>query len=309
MLPMGIHSIGTAAAAGLRRPVRKATTDGGTAGASVTSASAFSISPNNAEHGSLKPLLDLVINQASVLSSRNQYGTPTAFFPHQSLVLSVLLAPFLGSSGQISSRSDTGSGTDERNKRETENEQWLAVEIYGVFTKAWPTSKRPQEELDRWLWCCYAAAQESANVAVRSRLLLALDLELSASRSDTSQGRAPDSSAAATQMTAPLSHPRNLQFLLHALFLIYPRVYGRESEAALNTLNAIVSKLRRPGSSGVVARLGIEEIEIEYGARGVTRETGDDFRSVLTSCAAIRLLETGSETSRRWYLLNFIEVC
>ena len=315
----GSSTVGSSAASsGVRKPVRMGTADAtiwNAAGSWIsapgsTRSGATTPQPPPAERGSLKPLLDLVINQASILSSLNQYAAPNSYFPHQSLVLSTLLLPFLCSINQTAARNEASTrGTGEADKGEIENEQWLAVEIYGVFTKSWPTVRRPQEQLDRWLWCTYAAAQESTTVSVRSRLLLILDLAVSADRSHSNSNAS--SSAAAPQsatMPSPLAHPGNFRLLLHALFLVYPRVCGRESEVALGNLNSIVSKLQRPTNSGVIRPLELEEIELEYGMKGVKGETGDDFRAVMMTTTAIRLLEIGSEASRRWYLLNFIEV-
>ena len=297
----GNSTIGSNATTGLRRPMRKATTDGGPAigsasGTNPTAATAFS-SPQNADRGSLKLLQHLIINQASILSSQNQRGIPTSYFPHQGMVLSALLSPFLG------------TVSDERDKREAENEQWIAVEIYELFTKNWPGYKRPQEEVERWLWCCHAAAQESASTTVRPRLLLALELALSAVRSGNPQIRASDyDGSISTNTLTPLSSFRTLEILTHSLFLIYPRVHGYGSETALSTLNSILSKLQRPNSSGVIGELELGEIEINFGARGIAGETGDDYRTVILTSSAINLLAMGSESSRKWYLLNFLEV-
>lgn len=275
--PTGIQTIGSAAAAGLRRPMRKATTDGGSNSASGASTPGND-PPQNPER-SLKPVYHLIINQASLLSSQNQRSS---YFPYHSVLLSTLLSVFLV------------TGLDEREKRMAETEQWMAVEVYEVFTKAWPIFKRPQDEVDRWLWCCHAAAQESTSTAVRSRLLLALDLAFSAVR----PAKSP----------SPLSSYRNLDLLVNSLFLIYPHVFGPGSESALNTLNSIVSKLRSTDGSGVVGELELAEIEINFGARGTSGETGDDFRSVILTGSAINLLAMGSDSSRKWYLLNFLEV-
>ncbi|KIM28069.1 hypothetical protein M408DRAFT_147787 [Serendipita vermifera MAFF 305830] len=300
----GLSTIGSAAAAGFLRPMRGAASEGGSAvssaGNSGTSTPAVALSDvfqATERIGSLESLQHLVTNQASFQASQNQRNVAVPYFPHQGIVLSTILLPFLGT-----------PGSDERHKRDAEKQQWIAVEIYELFTKAWPTCKRTQEEVNRLLWCSHAAAQESTNTTVRLRLLQSLDLALSTIRKNASSVRtAVSDNATSTKIPTSFSSSRNLERLAHSLFLIYPHVYGRESEATLRTLRNVTTRLYKASDTGLIGELELKEIEVDFGARGVSGETGDDYRPVILTSAAIDLLATGSESSRKWYLLNFIE--
>jgi hypothetical protein len=303
-IQVGLNTLGSAAAIGLGRPVRAAVGDGSSVAPAHASAPSSSdqtlLGPHPTENkGSLRPLHHLIASHASGPNRRATH------LPYHSIVLSVLLSPFL-LSVPTSTRGDDYMRRDEEERRLAEEEQWLAIEIFELLCNGWANVGEPHEEVDRWLWCCRAAAQDSLSSKVRARILTALNGVISRPRpvvnSPQPTGRDSDPRLA----SSPLAFPKTLQTVLQSLFLIYPRVYGTGMEASMQTLHNIVARIEYGDIPGSEMRM--EDLEKEYSTPASNGESVQEARAILFTEAAAKMLETGSNPLKRWFLHHFIEV-
>ncbi|PVF92302.1 hypothetical protein CPB86DRAFT_717696 [Serendipita vermifera] len=299
-LQPGLNTLNSTAAIGMWRPVKAATGDE-SVGHSITPSSSSNQmlwgSHSTDNRGSLKQLHHLIASHASGPTRR------TTNLPYHTIVLSVLLSPFL-LSGPTSTRADDNTRREDEEKRLLEEEQWLAIEIFELLCNGWANITEPQEEVDRWLWCCRAAAQDSLSSKVRARVLATLNGLISKPRPLVHSSQSTGNSSP-QPVPSPLAYPKTLQVVLHSLFLIYPRVYGTGMETSMHALHNIVAKIEYgdiPGSD-----IQLEDLEAEYGASASPGEDVQEVRSILFTEASTRMLETGSEPLRRWFLLQFIE--
>ncbi|KAG6885182.1 hypothetical protein C0993_005089 [Termitomyces sp. T159_Od127] len=98
---------------------------------------------------SVKPIYHLLLQQSNFLMERR---TTFVTLPHESLVLSTLLDPFL---------------SPEENQW-LEEERWNAIEAFEIITRFWAPNNE-EKGIERYLWCCKAATIPPG--AMRTRIL------------------------------------------------------------------------------------------------------------------------------------------
>jgi hypothetical protein len=315
-----VSTFGSSSSSGIRRPLRKATTDSGmvvpggslihltqqqSQQPSTPNTTPVDIQSNGAK-GSLRPLHHIIVNNASLGAPGNQPVARSRTLPYQSLVLSVLLIPFIATHS-VATRDDPHA-KDDRDKKALENEQELAMEIFGLINRMWTTVKGPQDEVERWIWCCRAASQESVGEAIREWLLNSLQKLISGPRPSYTQLSLAQRSNGNEPPPSPLQYPIVLQCLLQHLYFVYPRVSGVSSVATQKALNSLVSKLERGGGTSGHPALLMEAIELDYGFSREDDDTEEYLREAIVAEASVKLSESGSELLRRWFLLYLLEV-
>lgn len=302
-----VARFGSATSTGLRRPARKATTDGGM---TVPGGSALNMSRPSAKlqtsvavepqpvskKGSLKLLHHIIVNNGSLGSPAPQMNTQSRVLPLQSLILSTLFIPF---------QAATPTARDEDN-RASGGEQQLAIDIFLFIIRNWTSLAGFHEEIERWIWCCQVAACTSTTAPMRETLLGTLDELVTGPR--PAFLRPQNLSAPEASLTSPLSEPAVLQAILRETYSIFPRVLSSEYSASQVLLGNLVAKLEQGDGGHRIPNLELNAIEREFGMLGGERVNERSLRSAIVTEAVVQLLNTGSEDLRRWYLLYFIEV-
>jgi hypothetical protein len=186
-------------------------------------------------------------------------------------------------------------------------EQWLAIETMELIAKAWKGFRNPTEEVERWLWCCHSAAQDGIVATARGRILLLLERLLSEPRPVNAP--IPDSDISRQpKPSSPLEKPKVFQILVQGLHMIYPRLYGQGAESVTEILQTLLSKMENGLGLAAVTDLSVKELEEQYGVRWSDADEAKTIRTAIMTESVFRMLEMGSESLRRWFLLNFLEV-
>jgi hypothetical protein len=200
------------------------------------------------------------------------------------------------------------SHAKEQDKKAFEIEQGLAIEIFGLITRTWTTVKGPQDEVERWIWCCRAASQESASEPIREWLLNSLQKLISALHPSYTQVSLAQRSNGNEPPPPPLQYPTVFQCLLQHLYAVYPRVSGADSEVAQKAFNLLVGNLASGGETSGYPELLMEAIELDYGFSREEEDTEQDLRGAIVIEAMVKISESGSESLRQWFLSDLIEV-
>ncbi|KAH7923448.1 hypothetical protein BV22DRAFT_1015390 [Leucogyrophana mollusca] len=192
-----------------------------------------------------------------------------SYLPHESLVLSTLLIPFL--------TDEAGSSVDE--------DRWLAVETFEVAVKTW----RPASyELDvgRCLWCCNAASTSPVN---QNRILGVL-ASLLCPRAGPFEFR---------------SHHVFLS-LVQALFTVLISIRQLTSQnSELTIVTDLISQIRA-GSCGSLAAYFADE-EIDGTPVAVSGFDESEVRDALVAEAVVRCMENSPDSISRWILHQILE--
>ncbi|KAG8953844.1 hypothetical protein FRC04_001474 [Tulasnella sp. 424] len=212
---------------------------------------------------SLRPLQQALLAHAPLTTAST--GPSQMRLPMEDEVLSVLLVPFLDSSG-----SD-----------EADNEQWLATEIFEMITKTWKSSS-PETELERWLWCTKAAGSTSST-PVRRRILVILSAVL----------------FSPAERSFPARSPLVLQTLVRSVVMLH-RSLGSEDQAENRLMHDIIIRIWR----GDCGNLTAKDLTDEYGVLCTVADEDrePDLRALVLVEGVVRCMQVGTESARRWAL-------
>ncbi|KAI0792519.1 hypothetical protein C8Q75DRAFT_714346 [Abortiporus biennis] len=203
---------------------------------------------------------------ARALTSMASVNRPRTL-PHESLVLSALLVPFLSP----------------RDGTPVDTEQATAIETFEYAIRTWKAPSN-EGEVDRCLWCCKAA---SVRCKMRPRILSTLSNLLFPK----------DKKFFAN---TPILIQTVVQSILS---LMYTLSSAGEGGSEILTLSRYITAIRA-GDSGPLSKSSIEK---EYGVRFGKGDNEDALLEAIVTEAAINCLELGPEASRRWILHHVIE--
>ncbi|KAJ3556564.1 hypothetical protein NM688_g1961 [Phlebia brevispora] len=208
-----------------------------------------------------------VTHLTRVLSSFSTSLTKSQYLPHENLILSTLLLPFL----------ESGEST------QVDVEQVNAVETFEYAVRTWKASSN-EAELERCLWCCRAASVPSKS---RLRLLGTLSSIL------FSRDR-----------TFTANSPMILQTLLQGLFsLTYSLSLSIHAAAESESLAGYVSAV----CSGSCGQLSPTATEAEFGVPFSGADSEAVIRDILVTESVIRCLEVSDDKRRRWTLRTMLQ--
>ncbi|KAH7907950.1 hypothetical protein BJ138DRAFT_1128802 [Hygrophoropsis aurantiaca] len=193
----------------------------------------------------------------------------SSYLPHENLVLSTLLTPFLAKEASPS----------------IDDDRWTAIETFEVAVKTW----RPASyELDvgRCLWCCRAA---STLPSIQTRVLGVLASLL-------------------FPRTGPFEFRNHHVFLslvqgLFGVLISIMRLVSPNSE--LTVVTELVSQIRA-GSCGSLASY-FAEAEIDGSPVAVTEFDEGEIREALVAEAIVKCMENDTEANARWILHNILQ--
>ncbi|KAG8919843.1 hypothetical protein FRC01_001070 [Tulasnella sp. 417] len=212
---------------------------------------------------SLKPLQQALLAHAPLTTAST--GPSQLRLPMEDEVLSVLLVPFLDNSGS----------------NETDNEQWLATEIFEMITKTW-RSPSPEAELERWLWCTKAASSLIAP-PVRRRIFVILSGIL----------------FSPAERSFPARSPLVLQTLVRSVVMLH-RSLGADDQAEHRLMHDIVVRIWR----GDCGTLTAKDLTDEYGVLCTASDEDNEpeLRALVLVEGVVRCMQVGTESARRWAL-------
>ncbi|KAF5359637.1 hypothetical protein D9756_003121 [Leucocoprinus leucothites] len=198
----------------------------------------------------------------------------SVYLPHETLVLSMLLTPFL--SGSIGTNDPATAGR-------LEEERWLAIDAFEVMVKTWPPANE-MASAERCLWCTKASTPLSAS-PLRTRILSSL-WSLTNPNENTHVVLSPDtihSIASGIFLLFPLLSPLPPQ----------PQPHREETSSDVSILKEVLSHL----STGV---LDEEACEDEYDSVkwNAKADDADVVRRTMLSEALARCLMVCSTEGR-----------
>ncbi|KAI0087407.1 hypothetical protein BDY19DRAFT_893157 [Irpex rosettiformis] len=203
---------------------------------------------------------------ARALTSSMSFNRPQDL-PHEKLVLSTLLIPFLSPL----------PGTT------LEIEQATAVETFEYAIRTWKPHSSG-DDLERCIWCCKAASVFSPS---RVRILGTLSSILFS-----------------RDKTFIVESPAVLQSLLQGLFtLAYTLSLSPRSAAEYQSVMGYISAI----CSGSCGPLSQSAVESEYGVRYTKNDSDDLLMEVLVTESVIRCLAAGPDHERRWVLRMLLQ--
>ncbi|KAG8996876.1 hypothetical protein FRB90_012614, partial [Tulasnella sp. 427] len=214
-------------------------------------------------HYSLRSLQQALLAHAPLTTAST--GPSQMRLPIEDEVLSVLLLPFLDTSGST----------------EADNEQWLATEIFEMITKTW-RSHSPEAELERWLWCTRAVGSTTAT-SIRRRLLVLLSGVL----------------FNPAERSFPARSPLVLQALVRSVVMLH-RSLGSEDQAEHRLMHDMVIRIWRGDCGSLTAK----DLTDEYGVMCTASDEDNEpeLRTLVLIEGVIRCMQVGTESARRWAL-------
>ncbi|KAG6841500.1 hypothetical protein C0991_010358 [Blastosporella zonata] len=218
---------------------------------------------------SVKPLYQLLLHHATPSADKK---TVPKNLPHEPLILSTLLTPFLSM--------EHGTQIDE--------ERWAAIDAFEIITRVWV----PHNEgtgVERYLWCCKAASIPPS--PMRTRVLSILwGLIIP------------------TENNYAISTPECFQSLAHGLFSLLPNLRPLSNSAAANEevplLMDIILKVR----AGCCGDLEAPFVQVEYDAVSSAKDDRTLIQEAVLLEALSRCLEDCTNDSRVWLLQHCVEV-
>ncbi|KAG6850090.1 hypothetical protein H0H93_001223 [Arthromyces matolae] len=227
-----------------------------------------SLSSSNRSISSVKPLYQLILLHTTPSADKR---VTFVNLPHESLVLSALLAPFLLMEQNV----------------HLDEERWNALEAFEMINRTWP----PHNEsagVERYLWCCKAASVPHSSMRTRIlSILWGLIIPI-----DTRY---------------PVSTPECFRTLAHGLFSLLPHLRPLANTPAAHEevpfLSGVIEKVR-DGCCGEIEPRSLQE---EYDATFSGKDDKNLVREALLLEALSRCLEDCTNNSRIWLFQNVIE--
>ncbi|KAG6897033.1 hypothetical protein C0992_004506 [Termitomyces sp. T32_za158] len=215
----------------------------------------------------VKPLYQLLLHHSTPSMERT---ATSVILPHESLVLSTLMSPFL--STEESQRLD--------------EERWNAIEAFEIIMRSWAPDNEGKG-VERFLWCCKAATIPPG--AMRTRILSILwGLIIPGDNNYV------------------ISTPECFQTLARGLFSLLPQLQPLSSSLIAHEeipfLMDVISQVR----DGCCGELEAHVLQEEYGANFSEKDDKDLIREVILLEALSRCLEDCPNNSRVW-LLQYVE--
>ncbi|KAG6856950.1 hypothetical protein H0H87_011936 [Tephrocybe sp. NHM501043] len=213
---------------------------------------------------SVRPLYQLLLHHAA------SKALPTSL-PHESLVLSTLLTPFL---------------TIEHGAQ-IEEERSVAIEAFEMITRSW-APRNESMGVERYLWCCRAASIPPSPMRTRVlSLLWGLIIP--------------------TDNNYSISTPECFQTLAHGLFSLLPNLRPLSNSASAHEevpfLMDIIMKVR----AGCCGELEANFVQEEYDAISSAKDDRNLIREAILLDALSRCLEDCTNDSRVWLLQHTVE--
>ncbi|KAG5351484.1 hypothetical protein C0989_006338 [Termitomyces sp. Mn162] len=217
----------------------------------------------------VKPLCQLLLHHATPsLERRTTFST----LPHESLVLSTLLIPFLSM---------------EESPR-LEEERWNAIEAFETITRSWAPHNE-EKGIERYLWCCKAAIIPPGTM--RTRILSILwGLIIP------------------TDNNYVISTPQCFQTLAQGLFSLLPHLRPLSSSPIdheeVPFLMDVISRI----CDGCCGELEAHFAQEEYGTVSSAKDDKNLIREAILFEALTRCLEDCTNDSRVWLFQHVVEV-
>ncbi|KAG5721509.1 Unc-80 like protein [Termitomyces sp. T112] len=216
----------------------------------------------------VKPLCQLLLHHATPsLERRTTFST----LPHESLVLSTLLIPFLSM---------------EESPR-LEEERWNAIEAFETITRSWAPHNE-EKGIERYLWCCKAAIIPPGTM--RTRILSILwGLIIP------------------TDNNYVISTPQCFQTLAQGLFSLLPHLRPLSSSPIdheeVPFLMDVISRI----CDGCCGELEAHFAQEEYGTVSSAKDDKNLIREAILFEALTRCLEDCTNDSRVWLFQHVVE--
>ncbi|KIP07274.1 hypothetical protein PHLGIDRAFT_105851 [Phlebiopsis gigantea 11061_1 CR5-6] len=198
----------------------------------------------------------------AALASALSVGNRTRHLPHESLVISALLAPFLS----------------RNTSPQLEAEQGTSAEMFEMILRSWQPSSN-EAELERIIWCCKAASISSSSrlriIGVMSSILFSRD------------------------RTFIADSPVVLQTLVRSLLsLQYTLSTTSSTPAEARSVSSYIAEVRA-GKCGELTRSSVEK---EFGARFSDSDSEAAVREAIIMESVVSCIEVGPIRARRWAL-------
>ncbi|KAG6812874.1 hypothetical protein H0H92_015802 [Tricholoma furcatifolium] len=217
---------------------------------------------------SVKPLCQIVLHHATPSGEKKLFLTA---LPHESLVLSTLLTPFLST--------EVG--------KQVEEERMVAIEAFEVTTRTWAPANEGMG-VERYLWCCKAAFVPPSTM--RTRILSILwGLVIP------------------TENNYVISTPECFQTLVQGLFFLLPTLRPLSNsplaQEEVPLLMDVITKVRE----GCCGELETHFLQEEYDAIPSAADDKNFIRESILLESLSRCLEDCTNDSRIWLFQNTVE--